>query len=173
MEEKLIPALALRADYVETCNCDFGCPCNFSVFPSNGFCSGLAGYHIREGNYGGVKLNGLDVVDAYSWQRAIHEGNGTHQIFITNKANQQEQKDAITDIFSGKAKGSGHFALFASTIKYLLDPQFVDVRMNIDGRKSSFSVPGVIDVRLENFMSPVTGAEQDTKINYQKDLYGN
>jgi hypothetical protein len=104
MEEKLIPAWALRADYVETWNCDFGCPCNFSGFPSNGFCSGLVAYHIREGNYGGVKLNGLDVVDAYSWPRVIHEGNGTHQIFITNKANQQEQKDAITEIFSGKAR---------------------------------------------------------------------
>jgi hypothetical protein len=40
--------------------------------------------------------------------------------------------------------------------------------MNIDGRKSSFSVPGVIDVKLENFINPVTGAEQDTKIQLPK-----
>ncbi|HYT02697.1 MAG TPA: DUF1326 domain-containing protein, partial [Candidatus Acidoferrum sp.] len=128
----------------------------------------LVGHHIREGNCGKVKLDGLDVVDAYSWPRAIHEGNGTHQIFITNKANQQEQKNAILDIFSGKANGSGYFALFASTVKYLLDPQFVDLHMNIDGRKSSFSVPGIIDVKLENFINPVTGAEQDTKIQLPK-----
>jgi hypothetical protein len=43
------------------------------------------------------------------------------ELFITNKANQQEQKNAIADISSGKAKGNGHFALFASTVKYLLD----------------------------------------------------
>lgn len=36
--------------------------------------------------------------------------------------------------------------------------------MNIDGRRSSFSVPGIIDVKLENFINPVTGEEQDTKI---------
>jgi hypothetical protein len=36
--------------------------------------------------------------------------------------------------------------------------------MNIDGRKSSFSVPDIIDVKLENFINPVTGGEQDTKI---------
>ena len=36
--------------------------------------------------------------------------------------------------------------------------------MNIDGRRSSFSVPGIIDVKLENFINPVTGDEQDTKI---------
>jgi len=40
--------------------------------------------------------------------------------------------------------------------------------MNIDGRKSSFSVPGVMDVKLENFMNPVTGGEQDTKIQLPK-----
>jgi hypothetical protein len=70
--------------------------------------------------YGEVKLDGLDLVDVYSWPRAIHEGNGTHQLFITNKADQQEQKDAITAIYSGKAKGNGHIALFASTVKNLL-----------------------------------------------------
>jgi hypothetical protein len=166
--EELIPTWALRADYIETCNCDFGCPCNFSGFPSNGYCSALVGFHIREGNYGEVKLGGLDVVDALSFPRAIHEGNGTHQIFITDKASQQEQKNAIVDIFSGKAKGNGYFALFASLVKYQLDRQFVDIQMNIDGRKSSFSVPGVIDVKLENFINPVTGAEQDTKMQLPK-----
>jgi hypothetical protein len=167
-QEQQIPKWHIKADYIETCNCDYGCPCNFSGFPSNGFCNTSVGYHIREGNYGEVKLDGLDVVDVYSWPTAIHEGNGTHQLFITNKANQQEQKDAITAIYSGKAKGNGHFALFASTVKYLLDPQFVDVYINVDGRKSSFSVPGIIDVKLENFRNPVTGEDQDTKIQLPK-----
>jgi hypothetical protein len=31
------------------------------------------------------------------------------------------------------AKGNGHFALFAFTVKYLLDPQFVDIDIKIDG----------------------------------------
>jgi hypothetical protein len=34
----------------------------------------------------------------------------------------------------------------------------------VDGKKSSFSVPGIIDVKIESFKSPVTGEEQDTKI---------
>jgi hypothetical protein len=38
----------------------------------------------------------------------------------------------------------------------------------MDGRKSSFSVPGIIDVQLENFKNPVTGEEQDTKIRLPK-----
>ena len=29
-----IPRWELKVDYVETCNCDYGCPCNFSGFPT-------------------------------------------------------------------------------------------------------------------------------------------
>ena len=66
--------------------------------------------------------------------------------------------------FSGKAKGEGAFAIFATTIKYFLEPQFVEIKAKVDGKKSSFSVPGVIDVQVESFKNPVTGEEQDTKI---------
>jgi hypothetical protein len=44
----------------------------------------------------------------------------------------------------------------------------VDLQVNIDGKKSSFSVPGIIDVQSESFVNPVTGEEQDTKIQLQK-----
>jgi hypothetical protein len=153
----------MKADYVETCNCDFGCPCNFNGFPTYGFCRALILYHIQTGNYGDVKLDGLDVVTALSWPKAIHEGNGTAQLYVTKDSN-QEQRQAVIAIFSGQAKGDGPFALFAPTFKYLLEPQFVDVNAKIDGKKSSFSIPGVMDVQMESFINPVTGEEQDTKI---------
>jgi hypothetical protein len=34
----------------------------------------------------------------------------------------------------------------------------------IDGKKSSFSVPDIVNVEVENFTNPMTGEEQDTKI---------
>lgn len=54
-----IPAWNFKADYVETCNCDYGCPCNFNGFPTYGNCSALVLYHIRSGNYSNTKLDGL------------------------------------------------------------------------------------------------------------------
>lgn len=47
--------------------------------------------------------------------------------------------------------------MFAGTIKYSLDPQFVDITVNVDGKKSSFSMPDVMDVQVESFKNPVTG----------------
>lgn len=116
--EVLIPDWRFKADYVETCNCNYGCPCNFSGFPTGGFCRALVFFHIKGGNYGSTKLDGFEVVHAASWPKAIHEGNGTTQLFITKSANEQ-QREALANIFYGKAKGDGYFALFLPTYKYL------------------------------------------------------
>ena len=162
-----IPKWHMKIDYVEACNCDYGCPCNFNGFPTYGFCRDLLLFSIREGNYGDVKLNGVDVVHAASWPKAIHEGNGTVQLYISKHAT-EVQRDAVITIFMGKAKGEGPFAIFAPTFKYVLEPQYVDIQKKIDGKKSSFSVPGVIDVQVESFVNPVTGEEQETIIQLPK-----
>lgn len=163
-----LPLWNMKADYVEACNCDYGCPCNFSGFPTGGFCNALVLYHIREGTYGQeTRLDGLDAIYAASWPKAIHEGNGTLQLFITKKVNNQQRK-TLVNIMSGQAKGEGPFALFAATMKYILDPQFVDIVATVDGKKSSFSVPGVLNVETEGFTNPVTGEEQDTKLQLPK-----
>lgn len=162
-----IPKWNLSAEYVETCNCDYGCPCNFNGFPTYGFCRALVLFSITSGNYGNVKLDGIDVIEAESWPKAIHEGNGTLQLFISKHAS-EAQRDALIKIFTGQAKGDGQFALFATTYKYILEPQFVDIKKKIDGKKSTFSVPSVLDVQVETFKNPVTGEEQDTKIQLPK-----
>jgi hypothetical protein len=166
-EELPIPKWNMKSDYVETCNCDFGCPCNFNGFPTYGFCRSLVLYHIQKGNYTNVKLDGLDVIYAVSWPRAIHEGNGTLQLFITKNSDQQ-QRNALVNILTGKAKGNGPFALFATTLKYVLDPQYVEINAKVNGTRSSFSVPGILDVQLESFVNPVSGDEQITKIQLPK-----
>jgi hypothetical protein len=166
-DETPIQNWKIKSDYIETCNCDFGCPCNFNGFPTNGFCRALVFFHIQEGSYGSVKLGGLEVVYAVSWPKAIHEGNGTMQLFITRDS-ERDQREALVKIFSGKAKGDGPFALFATTLKYILAPQYVEIISIVNGTKSSFSVPEIMDVRLENFVNPVTGDEQQTKIHLPK-----
>ena len=150
ISEQQIPKWRIKADYVETCNCDYGCPCNFSGFPTGSFSRALTLYHIQSGNYGDVKVDNLDIVTAYSWPKVIHEGNGNFQLFNTEKA-REDQIKAIINIFSSHAKEECPFALFAGTIKYSLDPQFVDITVNVDGKKSSFSMPDVMDVQVESF----------------------
>jgi hypothetical protein len=49
-----------------------------------------------------------------------------------------------------------------------MEPQYVDINKMINGKKSSFSVPGVMDVQVEPFKNPVTGEEQQTEVHLPK-----
>ena len=138
---------SIECDYMESCNCDFGCTCNFSGLPSFGRCEALVGYHIRRGSYGTVPLDGLDFVYAASWPRAIHQGDGTMRVYVTDRAS-QPQRQALADIAYGRAGGNGAFAIFASTMRYKLDPEFVSIQMHGDGRRSQFSIGETLAVEL-------------------------
>jgi hypothetical protein len=50
----------LRGLYLDSCNCDWGCPYQFNARPTHGSCEELFGIHIKDGNYGNVKLDTLN-----------------------------------------------------------------------------------------------------------------
>jgi hypothetical protein len=162
-----IPDWEIEVSYAETCNCDYGCPCNFSGFPTYGFCRALVLYRINSGHYGRVKLNDLCVIEAANWPKAIHKGDGTMRLYISKESN-PNQREALVKIFGGEAKGNGSFVIFRSTLKYFLEPKFVEIEHRIKGKKTSFSVPGELDVQLESFKNPVTGEESQTEIHLPK-----
>ena len=75
---------------------------------------------------------------------------------------------ALVKIFSGDAKGEGCFVILKSKFRYILEPQFVNIIIKVDGKNSSFSVRDKIDVEGESFRNPVTGEEQKTEIHLPK-----
>jgi len=165
--DERIPRWSIKVDYVESCNCNFGCPCNFSGYPTDGFCEALVGYHIRDGRFGSTRLDGLDVVYAAAWPKAIHQGGGTARLYVAQTA-KPPQRDALVRIFSGKAKGSGPFALFAGTMAGDIEAIDAAIEFRVDGRRSAFRIPGVLDVALTPFTNPVSGEVQDVRVNMPK-----
>src|ERR671923_2758316 len=91
----------VRADEFANCNCAYGCPCQFNALPTHGDCMGVAGYQIEEGHFGTTRLDGLQAVWIGKWPGAIHEGNGTMQILIDERAN-AAQREALRTIFYGE-----------------------------------------------------------------------
>jgi hypothetical protein len=165
--EQRIPRWELQVDYIETCNCTFGCPCNFSGYPTDGFCQAMVAYHVKRGRFGTVRLDGLDVIYAVAWPKAIHQGGGTMRLYISDRAS-AEQRAALVQIFSGRAKGSGPFELFAGTLATIEPPVFAPIEIAIDGRRSAFSVPGHLEVALAPFTNPVSGEVQDVRLSLPK-----
>src|SRR4051812_47625641 len=68
----------LKGTGYEFCNCNPGCTCNFSGFPtsSDGSCKAFVANRIEEGHCGDVDLSGLTVAAVLDWPKAIHDGGG-------------------------------------------------------------------------------------------------
>ena len=84
----------VKATEFANCNCAYGCPCQFNALPTHGDCRAAVGYQIEEGHFGAVRLDGLRVVLMVSWPGAIHQGNGTRQLIIDERAD-AAQRDAL------------------------------------------------------------------------------
>lgn len=152
-------AWRIVADETGTCNCAWGCPCQFNALPTYGRCEALVAIRIREGHYGATKLDGVTFAAAYWWPGAVHEGNGIVQLAIDERAT-ADQRTAILNITSGK-EGCSFFEIFAAVVSKALDPVFVPITLSSDRdtRVAQLKVPGFGEFRIEPIRNPVTGEE--------------
>ena len=152
------------ADEVATCNCAWGCPCQFNALPTAGRCEALVAARIREGHFGGTQLGGVTFAAAYWWPGPIHLGEGIVQLAIDEKAS-KDQRAALLAICSGK-EGGTFFEIFASVVSKALDPMFVPIEFKTDKDKrvASLKVPGLGEFRAEPIRNPITGEEHRARI---------
>lgn len=154
----------MDADYFQACSCDYGCPCEFEAPPTRGFCQGLGAWRINEGKFGDVDLSGLAFGFSAHWPKALHQGNGTLQLFLDKKAN-QKQKESIINIASGKAGGMP-FEIIAQTITKMFDPLTVPFKFNVKGKFSSVQIGDQASMEFEPIKNPVTGNEENVRIEH-------
>ena len=153
------------ADYLQACNCDYGCPCEFSAPPTTGFCHGIGVWKIQRGKYDELQLDGLGLGFAATWPKAIHEGNGTVCLFVDERAS-AEQREALLAIGSGEAGGLP-FEILATTFTTLLEPQFVPFDVKINGLESSARLgDNNLRIALESIKNPVTGDHEQVTVNH-------
>jgi len=155
---------SIEADFLQACNCDYGCPCEFAAPPTRGSCEGMVAWHINRGSYGSVKLDGLGLGFAVHWPKAIHQGNGIAAVFVDERAN-PAQREALLQIASGKAGGMP-FEIIITTFSKVLDPQFVPFKFNFSGRNSSVQIGNAINIALEPIKNPVTGAPESVRVEH-------
>ena len=152
----------IKADWLETCNCDPGCNCNFGGFPDHGSCEALIGLQITEGNFGDVDLSGVNAVLAIKWPKALHEGNGTAAVFIDESASEQ-QVQGLATILTGQAGGMP-WEFLATTLSSLDGPVLKHIHMDVNGTSSGFSIDGILEAKMVPLKNPVTGEDNEVHI---------
>jgi len=151
---------------IEACNCTHGCNCQFGGFPDKGPCEAMIGGEVMEGKYGNVSLAGVRFVVLAMYPKAIHEGNGTVAVFIDEKA-RPEQFDALAAIVSGQAGGMPWEAL-AGTIASLEGPVRKPIEMTVNGTRSGYRIPGIVQLQQTPIRDAVSGEEKEVQVVYPK-----
>jgi len=149
------------ADYLQACNCDWGCPCNWNAPPKDGHCHGLSAWKVRTGRCGDVKLDGLAVAQAAKWPGPVHEGSGVCAVYVDERAD-GKQREALLRILRGELGGLP-FEILATTYR-ILEPLFVPIDFAVDGPRSSVTVGSVAKAVLTPIKSPVFGNPVGGKI---------
>jgi hypothetical protein len=147
-----------KGTYLEYCNCAYGCPCNFSGFPTHGNCRAVIGMHLDEGSAGDVDLGGVTFVGIADWPKAIHDGNGTIAVFFDTSTS-EEQVAALAGIMMGQ-HGGLPWEILSTTIANVLGPFVEPIEMNIDGRRSTVKIGDKVAAAMTPHVNPVDPSEE-------------
>jgi hypothetical protein len=150
-------AWKIKAKYYEACNCDLGCPCNMSGFPTHGFCEGSIAFQVTEGNRDGVDLKGAKVAGSVKWPGAIHEGNGAMAVFIDGNT---EQQAALVEILTAKDPGLP-WEILAATISEIHGPFFEKIEITDDSTDSHVKIGKKLEIKMESFKNPISGDKHE------------
>jgi hypothetical protein len=158
----------IKATEYGSCNCAYGCPCQFDALPTHDNCEGILAIEIHEGYYGDVKLDGLRLAVIQRFPGPPHEGGGRCQWIVDERADAQ-QRDALVRITAGEDTDpfATVFHVYNSLMEEVLEPvsAAIDFSVDVDQRRARVFIEGLIDSRGEPIKNRVTGAEHRARID--------
>lgn len=150
------------------CNCDYSCPCQFELLPTNGDCRAFEVLHIDSGHFGEVKLDGLNIAALYAWPGPVFEGKGEMQVIVDEQAD-VHQREALLKILYGEEteEGATHWWVFHAMSDTVHEPLFKPIEYEVDreARTAHVKIPDVLESVGRPIMSPATGEEHRVRID--------
>jgi hypothetical protein len=153
-------------DFIDFCKCAVPCPCSWGRPPSDGDCQGVIGYRIREGNYGDVKLDGLNVAGVAEFEGNIwDDGVKMDAGFILDARADDSQREALGIVFGGQAGGWPQ--LFAENFlgeMKGMDVAEIDLEVADDASSWSLEINGKASGASEVITGPTTRPGEHVRV---------
>ncbi|HUE45913.1 MAG TPA: DUF1326 domain-containing protein, partial [Aestuariivirgaceae bacterium] len=123
----------MKGTEISTCNCAWGCPCQFNALPTEGHCRAAVAMRIDEGQFGEVRLDGLKWVSLLAWPGPIHHGKGEEQTIIDERADDQQRRALMTIIEGGETEpGATIFNVLGAMVETVHEPFFKAIEFEVD-----------------------------------------
>jgi hypothetical protein len=151
-----------------SCNCDYGCPCQFESRPTQGHCRGFEVVRIDKGRFGDVSLDGLCAALLYAWPGPVFEGNGEMQAIIDQRADAAQRQALTTILHGGETRDAAtHWWVYHAMSSTVREPIFkpIEFEVDLEKRQARVSIPGVLESSGRPIRSPATGDEHRVRID--------
>lgn len=143
----------IEGQYMETCNCEFICPCigsNLTARPTEGDCKAAIAMRIDKGEKDGVSLDGIPFIVLMRSPGAMADGDIKVGLIVDERAD-EAQTQAIVEIASGAA--GGPMAALAPLVSELAGVEKRPISFEMDGLNRTVTAGDLIDQALEGVPS--------------------
>ena len=141
---------SLRGEYLESCNCDYLCPCiytNPQEAATHDHCTAVMVFRIDEGHFGETKLNGLKFALLIRSGRVMADGNWILAGVVDDSADDL-QRAALAAIAGGEAGGTPAL-IRQNLVGDFRGVEFKPIEVQIDGLKRSAAIPNILSFEIE------------------------
>jgi hypothetical protein len=141
---------AMRGEYMESCNCDYLCPCIYTnpQGPATyDHCTAAMVFRIDEGNCGSTRLDGLRFALVIRSGKVMADGNWVFAGVVDESAD-EAQRQALAAIVGGEAGGPPSF-IRQNLVSDFRGVEFKPIEFDLTGLRRSAAIPGVLAFAIE------------------------
>ena len=141
---------SLSGQYMESCNCDYLCPCIYTN-PQGGatfdHCTALLIFRIDQGRHGDTALDGLKFALVIRSKKVMSDGDWVFGCVVDDSAN-EAQRTALSAIVGGEAGGVPQM-IRSHLVSDFRGVQYAPIEFTMDGLKRAVNIPGVLSFEIE------------------------
>jgi hypothetical protein len=139
----------LNWTYLETCSCEFICPCNASLAHGATYdrCCVTLVFNIAQGEIEGTDISGLRVAAIADTPKVMTDGNWRLGVFIDDKAS-EDQAEKLLGVFSGQL--GGPMEALGPLVGENLGVERASIEVRDEGLRHSVRIGDAVDFEIED-----------------------
>ena len=145
---------AIRGEYMESCNCDYLCPCVYTN-PQGpvtyDHCTAVLVFRIDDGNFGGTRLDECKFAFVLRSGKVMADGNWIFAVVIDEAAD-AKQRAALTQLAGGEAGGTPGL-IRQNLVKDFRGVDYKPITFEMAGHNRRASAPGVFAFEIDGVLS--------------------
>lgn len=150
------PTWTLGGEFMESCNCDYLCPCiytNSKGEATHDQCTSIHVYKIERGRYGDTALDGLKFALIIRSGKVMADGNWIFAGIVDAEADEAQRK-ALTAIVSGEAGGPPAM-IHDAFVGDFRGVDYKPIAFAMEGLSRSTAIPDTLSFAIDGFPSSV------------------